>query len=267
MDAQTLMRAMPGLTLATASAYLPHMETAMREHGITTPARAHMWLAQVGHESMSLRYMEEIASGAAYEGRKDLGNTQPGDGKRFKGRGPIQLTGRANYTAAGRALGLDLVGNPALAAQPQHAFRVSAWWWRTNGLNEISDRGDVVAATRRINGGTNGLADRQDRHARVRQLGNAVLPGGAGPAATGPAPTAPPALRVDYFATGHNHTAPDVIVWQQRMRARGWPLAADGIFGPASDAVARQFQAEKGLGVDGKVGPRTWAAAWQAAVT
>lgn len=177
MNVDTLLAAMPGLARSTATSYLPFMEAAQREFGVTNQLRCYMWLAQVGHESASLKYMEEIASGAAYEGRLDLGNTQPGDGVRFKGRGPIQLTGRANYTAAGNALNLPLVSNPPMAAQPQYAFRVSAWWWWSHGLNAISDTGDVVAATRRINGGTNGLADRQSRYTKCRGLGAAVLPG------------------------------------------------------------------------------------------
>ena len=182
MNVDTLLAAMPGLDRGRAQTYLPHNDAAMREFQITTALRAWMWLAQVGHESVSLRYFEEIASGDAYEGRPDLGNTQPGDGRRFKGRGPIQITGRANYTAAAKALNLDLVGNPQIAAQPHVAFRISAWWWSTHGLNGISDTGDVTAATRRINGGLNGLADRQSRYARCKGLGStAVLPGGATP--------------------------------------------------------------------------------------
>ena len=183
MNVDTLLAAMPGLARQTAQAYLPHNDAAMREFEITNANRAWMWLAQVGHESLSLRYLEEIADGSAYEGRKDLGNTQPGDGKRYKGRGPIQITGRYNYTAAAGALKLDLVNRPQIAAEPQHAFRVSAWWWFANGLNGISDTGDVTAATRRINGGLNGLSDRQSRHARCKNLGpTAVLPGaGAAP--------------------------------------------------------------------------------------
>jgi predicted chitinase/uncharacterized protein GlcG (DUF336 family) len=181
VNVETLMAAMPGLDRSTATAYLPHNDAAMSEFQITNANRAWMWLAQVGHESLSLRYLEEIASGAAYEGRKDLGNTQPGDGKKYKGRGPIQITGRANYTNAANALKLDLVNNPAMAAQPQHAFRVSAWWWFAHGLNGISDTGDVTAATRRINGGLNGLSDRQSRYARAKGLGpTAVLPSGGG---------------------------------------------------------------------------------------
>jgi predicted chitinase len=186
MDVATLVKAMPGLSTAKAQAYLGPMQAAMREFGITTRAIAAMWLAQVGHESVSLRFMEEIASGAAYEGRHDLGNTQPGDGKRFKGRGPIQITGRSNYTRAAAALGLPLVSNPAMAADPKYAFRVSAWWWKQAGLNSISSTNPgtaacCLAATRRINGGTNGLADRQSRYTRCWALGTAVLPAaGAG---------------------------------------------------------------------------------------
>lgn len=187
MNVDTLLAAMPGLDRATATRYLPLMEAAMCESGITTEMRARMWLAQVGHESVSLRYMEEIASGAAYEGRTDLGNTHAGDGVRYKGRGPIQLTGRANYTAAGNALGLDLVNHPEFASNPATGFRVSAWWWRTHGLNEISDTGDVLAATRRINGGYNGLDDRQARYARVKALGSKVVPN-CGPPPKPPAP-------------------------------------------------------------------------------
>jgi putative chitinase len=177
MNANTLQKAMPGLSLSLAQQYQPLCDAAMNEFGITNHHRCWMWLAQVGHESVSLRYFEEIASGSAYEGRRDLGNTQPGDGKRFKGRGPIQITGRTNYTNAGKALKLDLVNNPQMAADPKHAFRVSAWWWKTHGLNEISDTDDVTSATRRINGGLNGLQDRQNRHNSVKRLGQtAVLP-------------------------------------------------------------------------------------------
>jgi predicted chitinase len=189
MNVDTLLAAMPGLDRATATRYLPLMEAAMCEHKITNDSRAKMWLAQVGHESVSLRYMEEIASGAAYEGRKDLGNIYPGDGVKYKGRGPIQLTGRANYTAAGQALGLDLVNHPELASNPDTGFRVSAWWWLTHGLNEISDTNDVMAATRRINGGYNGLSDREARYARVKALPRVTpdcVPAVAKPAAQPP---------------------------------------------------------------------------------
>src|SRR5215467_14480028 len=114
--------------------------------------------------------MEEIASGAAYEGRRDLGNTQPGDGKRYKGRGPIQLTGRANYRRAGKALGLDLEKDPAKAADPAVGFRVAGWFWKTHGLNELADKGDFREITRRINGGYNGLASRQAFYKKAKEV-------------------------------------------------------------------------------------------------
>jgi putative chitinase len=110
---------MPNLGQAKASQYLPHLNRALGEGQINTCKRKSAFLAQIAHESAQLRYFEEIASGAAYEGRRDLGNTQPGDGRRFKGRGPIQLTGRANYQRAGQALGLNLV-----ATQPKLLHQV-----------------------------------------------------------------------------------------------------------------------------------------------
>jgi predicted chitinase len=190
VNVDTLLKAMPGLSRAKAEQYLAPMEDAMRRFGITSQMRSRMWLAQTGHESVSLRYFEEIASGAAYEGRKDLGNTQPGDGKKYKGRGPIQITGRTNYTQAGAALKLPLVDKPQMAADPQGAaFLISAWWWEAHGLNPISDRGDVLAATKRINGGTNGLSDRQSRYNTCTKLGAAVIVGGA---PTPPPPPPPP---------------------------------------------------------------------------
>jgi putative chitinase len=162
-----LRQIMPNLSQAKAQEYLPHLNNAMAEAGINTPRQKANFLAQLAHESGQFRYMEEIASGAAYEGRRDLGNTQPGDGTRFKGRGPIQLTGRSNYQAAGRALGLDLVNNPAQAATPEVGFRTAAWFWNTRGLNDLAESGNFREVTRRINGGFNGLADRQQYYNRA----------------------------------------------------------------------------------------------------
>lgn len=195
----------------------------MREFGVTNQPRARMYLAQVGHESVSLRYFEEIASGAAYEGRRDLGNTQPGDGVRFKGRGPIQITGRHNYTLAGNALKLPLVSNPPMAADPKHAFRVSTWWWWQAGLNPISDRNDVLGATRRINGGTNGLADRQNRWNAIGRLGAAILPGAGAPP---PAP-ARPAVAIDVASMADGRfevfrTVGDKVTHRWNAKTGGW---------------------------------------------
>jgi putative chitinase len=99
-----------------------------------------------------------------------LGNTQPGDGKRYKGRGPIQLTGRSNYRAAGAALGLDLEENPVQASTPAAGFRVAAWYWSSRNINEPADRSDFETVTRRINGGLNGYADRTRYYSRALEL-------------------------------------------------------------------------------------------------
>src|SRR4051812_9960828 len=159
-----------GVPKTVADSEAPLAERAMLERQIGTQSRASMFLAQVLHESGGLHYFEEIASGAAYEGRKDLGNTQPGDGRRYKGRGPIQLTGRANYRAAGMALGIDLEGSPTRAGDVDVGFRVAAWFWKSRGLNPLADVGDFREVTRRINGGFNGLAQREAYHRRALEL-------------------------------------------------------------------------------------------------
>ncbi len=133
--------------------------------------RKSAFLAQLAHESGQLIYMEELASGQAYEGRLDLGNTQPGDGKRFKGRGPIQLTGRANYRAAGQALGLNLEAQPEMVKTPAVGFRTSVWFWSVNELNDLADAGTLDSfrkITKKINGGTNGQADRENYWAKAK---------------------------------------------------------------------------------------------------
>ena len=162
MSAVTLAQlvAIMPLARARAAAFLAPLNAAMLEFGITTPARQASFLSQVGHESGQLRYVRELASGQAYEGRADLGNTQRGDGVRFRGRGLLQVTGRTNYAACGKALGLDLLAQPELIEQALNACRSAGWFWQTKGLNALADAGDQRKVTRRINGGTNGLAER-----------------------------------------------------------------------------------------------------------
>lgn len=165
-----LTRIMPGLSRDRAEQVAPHLNRAMAEFGIDTPRRQAAFLAQLGHESGSLKYFEELASGAAYEGRTDLGNVRPGDGVRYKGRGPIQLTGRANYRAAGRALGLPLEAHPKMAARLSVGFRTAGWFWRSHGLNGLADQGAFESITRTINGGTNGAESRREYWARARRV-------------------------------------------------------------------------------------------------
>lgn len=151
---------LPAATGANIDKFWQPLNDTMEEFQINTPTRQAAFLAQIGHESGSLRYVRELASGEAYEGRADLGNTQPGDGVRYKGRGLIQITGRANYAACGAALGVDLIADPAQLEQPERAARSAGWFWLTHGCNELADAGNFQKLTRRINGGLNGLDDR-----------------------------------------------------------------------------------------------------------
>ncbi len=164
-----LQQIMPRLPQAKRQLYLPFIIRVMEVYEIDTPLRASAFLAQIAHESAELRFMEEIwgptAQQKKYEPPSDvatrLGNTQLGDGFRYRGRGPIQITGRFNYQRFGDLLGVDLVGNPDLASTPQFAFSTAGLFWKVNGLNELADVQDFITITRRINGGLNGLADRQ----------------------------------------------------------------------------------------------------------
>lgn len=144
-----------------ADTYATPLTYAMARFQIDTPQRQAAFLAQVAHESGQLQYVRELASGAAYEGRKDLGNTQPGDGVRFKGRGLIQVTGRSNYATCGSVLELNLLNHPELLETPDNASLSAAWFWAANGLNRYADVGDFIGLTKRINGGLNGLQERQ----------------------------------------------------------------------------------------------------------
>ena len=143
--------------------FVDAINTALAEFSINTPARAAAFLAQLGHESGQFRYMAELASGAAYEGRVDLGNTEPGDGKKFKGHGPIQITGRTNHKTCSLALYGDdrLLDTPELLEQPEDGCRAAGWFWKTRGLNMLADDGDFDRITKRINGGQNGREDRR----------------------------------------------------------------------------------------------------------
>lgn len=132
-----------------------------REHAINTPLRLAHFIAQIAHESDGFRTVSEYASGKAYEGRADLGNTQPGDGVRFKGRGLIQLTGRANYRKFGRLAGLNLEAAPEAAANLLHVTELAALFWTDRDLNRLADADHLEAITRAINGGRNGLMGRR----------------------------------------------------------------------------------------------------------
>ena len=160
LDEATLLKIMPHAK-SRVQEFLEPLNAAMREFHINTPERQAAFLAQIAHESGELRYVKELASGAAYEGRASLGNTQPGDGMKFKGRGLIQITGRNNYYECGSVLGWDFITSPELLEQPVNACRSAAWFWASRGLNDLADKGDYIRICRRINGGYNGLKERQ----------------------------------------------------------------------------------------------------------
>lgn len=170
-----------------AQKFMDFINNTCVKYDISTSIRQLCFLAQVGHESGSLFFTEELASGAAYEGRKSLGNIKPGDGVRFKGRGLIQITGRTNYQAVGNDLGADLINNPTLlggknvnvctAEQLKNAALSAGWFWNSRKLNAIADVIDItkpidtgtnldnfILITKKINGGINGLHDRLNRY-------------------------------------------------------------------------------------------------------
>ncbi|MGY2094491.1 glycoside hydrolase family 19 protein [Pseudomonas simiae] len=170
---QQLLQILPNAA-RQAGVFVPVLNTAMAKYGIVTRLRIAAFIAQVGHESGQLRYVREIwgptAQQLTYEGRADLGNTIKGDGSKYRGRGLIQITGRANNDACGEALGLDLVKQPELLEQPQYAAMSAAWFWSTRGLNTLADQSDFLKITKRINGGLNGLEDRLQLWERAKRV-------------------------------------------------------------------------------------------------
>jgi len=173
MSLATFQRLFENISSTRAAALWPYFLDSLKFANINTCRRIASFAAQVGHESAGLLYFEELASGAAYEGRADLGNTQPGDGRRYKGRGPIQLTGRYNYRNAGSGLGRTFEANPEQVGMPSGGFLAASWFWKTKNLNYYADLGTEAAftdMTRVINGGTNGLADRLARWRTARGL-------------------------------------------------------------------------------------------------
>ena len=172
-----LQQIMPTLPAQKRQMYLPFLNNIMPMYDINSPLRQAAFLAQIAHESGELKFWEEIwgptAAQKRYEPPSDLatrlGNTQPGDGKRFKGRGPIQITGRFNYRKYGQLLELDLEGNPDLASTTQVGFETACQFWKLNGLNELADIPDFTAITKKINGGLNGQASREKYYERAKQ--------------------------------------------------------------------------------------------------
>ena len=162
----------------SAGVFVPVLNTAMVRYQIVGSLRMAAFIAQIGHESGQLRYVRELGNDQ-YLSKYDtgslarrLGNTPEadGDGQKYRGRGLIQITGRANYSECGEALGLDLINQPELLEKPQNACMSAAWFWASRGLNTLADAGKFDAITRRINGGQNGAADRQALYAKALKV-------------------------------------------------------------------------------------------------
>jgi len=163
-----LQQIYPQATSEHLEGYFQSLIEAMREAEINTTLRVAAFLAQIGHESDRLKYMSEVwgptAAQKDYEPpghrAKNLGNTQAGDGYKYRGAGPIQITGRSNFIHYGKLLGLDLENHPELAHTPQVGFRLAGAYWTEHKLNALADTGDFTEITQKINGGQNGAADR-----------------------------------------------------------------------------------------------------------
>lgn len=180
LSSKQLVEIMP-YAAKKASILIDHLNAAMEEFDINTPARQAAFLAQLGHESGQFRYMEELADGSAYDNRKDLGNTKPEairiaakygttPGKFYKGHGPIQITGYSNHLEMMLALEIDCVEQPRLLCEPKDGCRSAAYFWKSRGLNELADKGDQRQICKRINGGTNGLKDRQELYEHAKKV-------------------------------------------------------------------------------------------------
>lgn len=226
------------------------LRATLERYAIDTRLRIAHFLAQTCHESAGFCTTQEFADGSAYEGRADLGNTRPGDGPRYKGRGLIQLTGRANYRSYGQALGIDLEGSPAQAAEPRLSLVIACEYWKRRGINDTADQDDVLRVTRLINGGLNGLNERRALTARAKAAlarTEGLLVTGAQPEATHPA--------LHRGARGE-----EVALLQRRLRDQGFAMAVDSDFGAATELAVTRFQSDHGLEVTGIVDAETWAA-------
>lgn len=186
-----------GADPAHPAPYVGPLNNRLTDYAITTPLRLAHFLAQILVESDRLRTAEEYASGAAYEGRRDLGNTQPGDGVRFKGRGLIQITGRSNYAALSKAFGVDYVAHPAWLERPDDAVHSALFYWDAHKLNQWADQDNVLAISQIINLGSiprpgakrqlpNGLNARKELLALCKAALGVVTPGPQTPVVSGP---------------------------------------------------------------------------------
>lgn len=272
---EVLKRLAPHSNDAIITHLAENLDDQLAKYNIDNYLRICHFLAQAAHESAGFRTLEEYASGAAYEGRRDLGNVNPGDGRRYKGRGIFQLTGRANYRVFGQKLGYNLEDRPELAADPLISIKTACEYWNSRSLSTYADLDDVLTVTRRINGGTNGLEDRKNYLSKIKS----IIPRDAKLSITNSpvSPPKPPQPSIlDRFAQviidvasmpppPVNPLIPPIIVakrgdvsayvgdLQDMLFRKGYSIVTDGNFGPVTEAAVRDFQAKVGLPVTGSI--------------
>lgn len=222
----------------------PFFSETLELYDINTFLRIAHFMGQVTHECAGFRTTEEFASGDAYEGRKDLGNVSAGDGKRYKGRGLLQLTGRANYRRMSAKLGLPLEDEPEIAGDPVVSLKIACEYWKDRTINDPADQDDLVSVTKKVNGGDNGIAARS-RYLKVAKETLASL-----------AAAERDRIRPTLY---RGLTGTEVGELQLLLRKRGYLLAVDNEFGAATELAVKTMQAGAGIPPDGLVGPRTWA--------
>ena len=226
----------------------PSFAATLDGYDINTPLRIAHFLAQVAEESDGFCTTEEYASGQEYEGRRSLGNTHPGDGPLYKGRGLIQLTGRANYATIGAILKLPLEKSPLTVNEPVVYLLVSCEYWKKRVINPHCDADDVISVTHLVNGGLNGIEMRRAYLAKAKALLAGLAAADLEPLGGG-------------IAVLHRGTEGSAVTMlQQRLVAAGYPIALDGDFGPATELAVKHFQAAAKLDPDGIVGAATWTA-------
>jgi putative chitinase len=219
----------------------------MPRYEVNNYLRVCHFLSQAAHESASFRTLEEYASGAAYEGRRDLGNTQRGDGVRYKGRGIFQLTGRANYRTIGAKIGKDLENNPTLAATHEVSVLTALEYWNSRNLSRWADADNVERITRLINGGLNGFDDRKKYLARCKQ----IIPKNFSFVPPPPPPTNP--LVPPIVVAKRGDKSPYIKDLQEMLIRKGAKISADGDFGPRTEQAVKDFQQDNNLKVTGQI--------------
>jgi putative chitinase len=258
VDSQTMREVAPTFTgepaerqAAIIAAVGEVLRPTLESYQITTRLRIAYFLGQTCHESAGFRTTEEFASGDEYEDRTDLGNIQKGGGPRYKGRGLLQLTGRANYRDYGKALQVDLEGNPALAAEPVLSLRIACEYWKRHNINVACDQDDLIRVTKLVNGGLNGLPERRAYTAKAKT----ALARIEGLQLSGVAPVPQGRSVLQRGAKGE-----EVASLQTLLRGLNFAVSVDGEFGPGTEVAVTRFQSEHDLDADGIVGAQTWAA-------